>query len=576
MAIPAFKLSLRQLSILLLLLPISCKDTHTIPSKETIGELQLKEGKLISCGPPEKEFGTVMFAISSRAEAGAFNQAMALLHSFEYDEAEKLFAGIIGREPGCAMAYWGVAMSNFHPLWAPPTQPELKKGARALEIAAGIGGVSARERDYIRALAAYYGDWETVDHGKRCLRWEQAMEKLRESYPDDKEATILYALALTAAADPADKSRVKQRRAGALLTGLYEQMPDHPGVIHYIIHAYDYPELAPQALAVAKRYAAVAPSSAHALHMPSHIFTRLGLWDECILSNQVSVGAAQCYAQAAGIRGHWDEELHGLDYLVYGYLQKGQDSLARQQRDYLGTMDTVYPINFKVAYAFAAIPARYLLERRDWDGAAQLTVRREPGSVAGVAAGPARFPWQDYPWQEAIVHFTKGLGAAHTGRLDTARAEWETLGRIHERLVGEKDAYKAGQVLIQKKAVEAWIALKQGRAREAVAAMLAAADLEDSSEKHPVTPCEVIPARELLGDLLMEVGRPGEALREYEADLRGHPRRLNGIYGAGMAAWKAGDRDKAVVYFRQLLGMVDNERCDRAELRMVRALLKQS
>jgi hypothetical protein len=390
------------------------------------------------------------------------------------------------------------------------------------------------------------------------------MDTLYHSYPEDKEALILYTLALTAAADPADKGRSNQRKAGTLLTQLYQQMPDHPGVIHYIIHTYDYPELAQLALPVAKRYAAVAPSSAHALHMPSHIFTRLGLWEEDIQSNRVSVDAARCYAQAAGIRGHWDEELHGLDYLVYAYLQRGQDSLAREQRDYLATMDTVYPLNFKVAYAFAAIPARYMLERRDWAGAAALRVR------------PAGFPWKDYPWQEAIVHFARGLGAAHTGRLDSAAVELAALGRIHDRLIAEKDAYKAGQVLIQRKAVESWMALRAGRVREAVAAMLVAADLEDSTEKHPVTPCEMIPARELLGDLLLAVGRPGEALRQYEADLRGHPRRFNGMYGAGLAAWKTGDKEKARGYFRELMGMVDTVGCNREEVRVVRGILGQS
>ncbi|HVU95282.1 MAG TPA: hypothetical protein VHE34_08665 [Puia sp.] len=596
MAIPAFKLTLRQLSILLLLFPLSCKDAHSIPSVAMIRELQLKEGKLISCGPPEKEFGTVVFAISTPTEAAAFNQGMALLHSFEYDEAEKVFAGIIAREPACAMAYWGVAMSNFHPLWAPPTVAELKKGSRALAIAAGINGVTPRERDYIRAMQAFYGEWEKVENAKRCLRWEQAMDTLYHAYPDDKEAVILYTLALTAAADPADKGRSKQRKAGAILTNLYRQMPDHPGIIHYIIHTYDYPELAELALPVAKRYAEVAPSSAHALHMPSHIFTRLGLWDEDIRSNLVSVDAAKCYAQAAGIRGHWDEELHGLDYLVYAYLQRGQDSLALQLRDYLATIDTVYPLNFKVAYAFAAIPVRYVLERRDWAAAARLTVQRDPepraGSGAGLAAGsalrqdadpggslavgPKGFPWKDYPWQEAIVHFARGLGAAHTGRLDSAAAELAALGRIHDRLLAGKDAYKAGQVQIQQKAVEAWMAFSAGRVRDAVAAMLMAADLEDSTEKHPVTPCEMIPARELLADLLLAAERPGEALRQYEADLRGHPRRFNGVYGAGLAAWKAGDKEKAKGYFRALITIADTVGCNREELRQARTILGQS
>jgi hypothetical protein len=526
--------------------------------------LQLKEGKLIGCGPPEKEFGTVQFVLSTPAEAAAFDQGMALLHSFEYDEAEKLFAGIIGRDPECAMAYWGVAMSNFHPLWAPPTPSELKKGSRALAIAASLRNVTARERDYIHALSAYYDDWETQGHAKRCLRWEQAMDTLRQAYPDDREATILYTLALTAAADPADKSRRKQRKAGAILEPLYAAMPDHPGVIHYIIHTYDYPELASLALPAAKRYAAVAPSSAHALHMPSHIFTRLGLWADAIGSNLLSVDAARCYARAAGIGGHWDEELHGLDYLVYAYLQRGQDSLAREQRDYLSTIDTVYPVNFKVAYAFAAVPARYALERRDWAAAAALRV------PAGVV------PWKNFPWQEAILHFARGLGSAHLDRLDSAAVELAVLDRIHARLIAEKDIYAASQVLIQRKALESWMAFRAGRAKEAVAAMLVAANLEDSTEKNPVTPCEVLPAREQLADLLLATGRPQEALVQYQADLRGHPRRLNGVYGAGLAAWTAGDIEKATGYFRELMAMVDTVGGNREELKLARAMLKRS
>ena len=507
-----------------LLLLVQCRDRSAVPSKEDIGELQLKEGALISCGPPEKEFGTVEFGISQPAEAAAFNQGVALLHSFEYDEAEKVFAGIIGRDPGCAMAYWGVAMSNFHPMWAPPTGRELGKGERALAIAGRIEPQTERERDYIQALGAFYGSWETVDYATRCARFEHAMQRLHALYPDDKEAAIFYALAMTAAADPADGSRAKQRQAGELLMEMYKQLPGHPGVVHYIIHAYDYPELAHLALPMAERYAAVAPSSAHALHMPSHIFTRLGLWDECVRSNLVSVAAAQCYAQAAGIKGHWDEELHGMDYLVYAYLQKEQDSLAKAQWDYLKTMDAVYPANFKVAYAFAAIPSRYLLERRAWAEAAGLTVK------------PANFSWTDFPWQEAIIHFTRGMGDARLGRMDSAKVEVAALDGSYRRLQSEKDEYKANQVLIQLKTVEAWIALKEGRTREAVREMGEAAEMEDHTEKHPVTPCEVLPARELLGDLLLEAGRPAEALEAYEADLKGHPNRRNGLLGVRRAA----------------------------------------
>ena len=507
----------------ILVLLAQCKDRSVVPSKAVISELRLKEGALIACGPPDEELGTVVFETSCAGGGGAFNQGVELLHSFEYDEAEKVFAGIIDRNPGCAMAYWGVAMSNFHPLWAPPTGDELKKGAGALVIAQGITQKSKREQDYINALAAYYSDWERVDHLTRCRRFEAAMDALYRSYPADTEAAIFYALALTAAADPADKSRSKQRKAGALLTAMAPKMPHHPGIIHYLIHTYDYPELADLALPAARKYAAVAPSSAHALHMPSHIFTRLGLWDDCIASNLVSVASARCYAEAAGIKGHWDEELHGMDYLVYAYLQKGEDSLAKQQWDSLAEMKAVYPMNFKVAYAFAAIPSRYLLERRDWAEAAHLTLY------------PANFPWKDFPWQEAIFHFTRGLGAAHLGRIDSAKAELAVLGVIHDRLVAEKDNYKAGQVLIQMKTLEAWTLFQQGKVSAAVTEMRTAADLEDRTEKHPVTPCEVLPAQELLGDLLLAAGRPREALEAYTDDLKGHPGRRNGLHGAALA-----------------------------------------
>lgn len=550
-------------SLLLLCLLLSCRQRDPGPSKDVIDEMHLKEGEPITCGPPNKEFGSVVFETSCKDERGDFNLAMAMLHSFEYDEAEKVFGKIIDKNPACAMAYWGVAMSNFHPLWAPPTEPELKKGVKALAIAQSIAQKTKGEQDYINAVSAFYNDWDKVDHRARCLRFENAMERLHLTYPNDKEAAIFYALSLSAAADPADKSLSKQKKAGAILTGLYQKEPHHPGIIHYIIHTYDYPELAELALPAARKYAAVAPSSAHALHMPSHIFTRLGLWEECIRSNQVSVASARCYAEQAGIKGHWDEELHGLDYLVYAYLQRGADRLAKEQWDYLKTMDTVYPANFKVAYAFAAIPSRYLLENRDWKEA------------AGLKVYPEKFPWKNFQWQEAIIHFTRLMGSVHTGHMDPAKAELAALNRIYDGLINEKDAYKANQVLIQIKTSGAWIALKEGKSAEALASMNLAADMEDKTEKHPVTPCEVIPARELLGDMLLQLNKPGQALEAYETDLKGHPRRLNGLYGAGLAAQRSGDRGKAQVYFQQLLSTVDPANSDRPGIVAVRKGLRQ-
>src|SRR5687767_1384717 len=368
-----------------LLMFVSCQEKNKNSSNEAINTMDLKRGNVIVCGPPEKEFGAVGFETScSETVKKDFDLAMALLHSFEYNEAEKVFAKIIDAEPECAMAYWGVAMSNYHLLWTPPSGAELEKGAKAIEIAESISEKSKKETAYINAAAQLYNDWEKLDHKTRTVNYEKAMEKIHLEYPGDKEAASLYALALNASADPADQSFKNQRKAGAILDALYPNEPNHPGIVHYVIHTYDNPELAKLALPAARRYASVAPSSAHALHMPSHIFTRLGLWDESIKSNLMSVSSAKCYAEETGIKGHWDEELHGLDYLVYAYLQKGDNDHAKEQWDYLKTIKYVSPVNFKVAYAFAAIPSRYLLENKMWKNAASLVIT------------PSNFQWKDY------------------------------------------------------------------------------------------------------------------------------------------------------------------------------------
>jgi hypothetical protein len=388
-----------------LLVFISCRETKKNPSIEMINAINLKKGDIVVCGPADKQFGEVGFETScSKAVKKDFDLAVALLHSFEYDEAEKVFARIIDAAPDCGMAYWGVAMSNYHPLWAPPTQPELEKGAKAMEIAQSLSPGTDKEKAFIEALALFYKDWNKIDHRTRTMSFKNAMEKNYSRFPGDKEVAVFYALSLIASADPADKSFANQKKAGVILNGLYPGQPNHPGVVHYIIHAYDSPELAEQGLIAARNYASVAPSSAHALHMPSHIFTRLGLWDECVQSNLASVASAQCYAESAGIKGHWDEELHGLDYVVYAYLQKGRNDLAKERCDYVRSMKEVHPVNFKVAYAFAAIPSRYLLENKSWKEAAGLQVDDDIVS------------WKDYPWQNAIIHFTRLLGSVHTGR----------------------------------------------------------------------------------------------------------------------------------------------------------------
>jgi len=552
-----------------LYLPIlfSCKNSATVAPFADINSLDLKKGEIVSCGPTDGElFGSVSFTASVPDSLKKdFNIAIALLHSFEYDQSEKMFAKIIERSPGCAMAYWGVAMSNFHPLWAPPTPAELKKGEKAIEFARSIKSKTARESDYIEALAKFFENAEQTDHSTRVLGFENAMGKLYQTYPDDIEAAIFYTLALDAAADPRDKTYSNQKKAFAILNPIFQKEPLHPGIAHYIIHNCDYPPLAELALPAARKYASIAPASAHAQHMPSHIFTRLGLWDECIQSNLVSVSAAQCYASKAKIKGHWDEELHGLDYVVYGYLQKGDDEHARQQLNYVQTINEVDGVNFKTAYAFAAIPARYALERKMWKEATVLSLH------------PNSFPWEKFPWQEAIIHFARSLGALHLNDVNTAKTELENLKSLYDKLSKQIDKkQEAAQVEVQIKATEAWIEYKQRNNEKALALMKEAADMEDGTEKHPVTPGEVVPARELYGEMLFEMNKPDLALENFELDLKTHPNRFNGLYGAAMAAKKAGNKEKVTMYFKKLVEISDAKNCKRTELANAKSFLSQS
>jgi tetratricopeptide (TPR) repeat protein len=552
------------LGFFILLILISCKGKNKSISNADIDSINLKRGEVVLCGPPEKQFGSVDFKISCPEKVQKdFNLAVALLHSFEYEEAEKVFAKIIGEEPECAMAYWGVAMCNYHALWTPPTQPELKKGSRAINIATSLEQKTERESAYINAIAMFYKDWDKVDHHTRSINFEKAMELIYKKYSDDKEAAIFYALALDAAADPTDKSYANQRKAGAILNAIYPDEPNHPGIVHYIIHTYDYPELAEMALPAARKYASIAPASAHAQHMPSHIFTRLGLWDECIQANLISTASAKCYAENAGMKGHWDEELHAMDYLVYAYLQKSAVDSAKEQCDYLKTINEVYPEDFKVAYAFAAIPSRYLLENKMWKDAAHLETH------------PLDFPWQKFPWQEAIIHFTRLLGSVHIGNIDSAESELKKLQSIHDILATEKDMYKATQVQIQITASEAWILFKEGKNDKALELMNNAAAMEDATEKHPVTPGEVIPARELLGDMLMQMNHPAKALEAYQEDLKTHPNRFNGLYGAAVAAEKSGDMVKTRSYYQQLSN-ISSTNSTKPELVAARLFIKKS
>ena len=540
----------------------SCSQVSNQVSQASIDSINLKRGEIVVCGPGELQLGTVEFEISAPDEIKKdFNLGLSLLHSFEYDESEKVFARIIDKQPQFPMAYWGIAMSNFHKVWPTlPTKEELEKGSRAVKIAKELDKKSKRESDYIEAVATFFEEWEQVDHRTRVVKYEKAMEKLYLDKPDDIEGAIFYALALDGAANLSDKTYAKQRKAGSILDSLYAKHPSHPGILHYIIHSYDYPELAELALSSARKYASVAPSSAHAQHMPSHIFTRLGLWDEAIKSDLAAVEAAKCYAEGAGIKGHWDEELHSLDYLMYSYLQKGQLKKAKEQLDYLKTITTVYPENFKVAYAFAAMPARYYLENKMWKDAAVMEFH------------PKDFPWQKFPWQKAIVHFARLLGNIHTGSINLAEAELNELKTLHETLLTQKDAYKANQVNIQIKAGEAWIEFKKGNTEEALKLMALAAEMENKTEKAPVTPGEIIPASELLADLLMQLNRYDKALEAYEADLIKHPNRFNGLFGAGLAAEKSNNYGKAKGYYAQFVKTAEEDP-SRIEFRTARYFL---
>ena len=519
----------------------ACEQSHTASKKE-IEALNLKRGAMITCSPAGGQFGSAEFTITGTGkDQEQFNLGLILLHSFEYDEAEKVFAKIIDESPGCAMAYWGVAMCNYHPLWTAPLPGELEKGFRAVAIANSVSGKNDKETAYINAIAAFFKDAKLLNHRTRTIRFEKGMELVTKQFPGDKEATTLYALALTAAADPTDKTLFKQKKAGALLNNLYASSPQHPGIVHYIIHAYDSPELAAMALTAARKYASVAPASAHALHMPSHIFTRLGLWNEAIGSNLASVESAQCYARAAGIKGHWDEEMHSLDYLMYAYLQKGDNAKAKEYLDYLGGIKEIHPANFKVAYALAAIPSRYLLENHLWQEAANLQVNE------------ANVVWKDFPWQRAMIHFTRLLGAAHSNQISLAKTELQQLEKIRDTLGLLKDDYKSNQVQVQIYTGTAWILLKEGKESEALIQMAAAADLEDKTEKHPVTPAEVVPAGQLLGDMLLILQRPQEAFKTFVASLERQPGRFNSLYGAAQAAQACGDNAIAAKYYQQLI-----------------------
>ena len=462
------------------------------------------------------------------------------------------------------MAYWGVAMSIYHGLWAPPEKFVLEKGVKLLAVAEKLPK-SKKAEQYIEAIGAFYKDWETVDNQTRKLAYAQKMKEMYEENREDTEVAVFYALALSASAVESDKTYSKQREAGKILEDLFKKEPNHPGIAHYIIHSYDYPELAHLGLSTARRYASIAPNSAHAQHMPSHIFTRLGLWDESINTNINSAASAVCYAESIEPGAHWDEEVHAMEYLVYAYLQTGNNTLAKEQYTYLKSFKKIFPPNFKIAYTAASIPTRIAVENKDWEKAAALELPQI-----------AEMEWQKFPWQKALLHFAKALGNIHTDNLSAAQEELDLLRSLEKELITLKDPYKANQVTIQIKSIEAWLQLKKGNSVEALSLMNTAAEMESLTSKHPGTPGEILPADELLADMLLTLNKPVEALAAYELNLERRPNRFNGIYGAAIASKLAGNKEKASAYFKALIELTENVDSDRQEIKEAKTFLEKN
>ena len=488
------------------------------------------------------ELGTVHFPTScAAAVASDFTRAVALLHSFGYEESRLAFQDVAAKDPACGMAQWGIAMTYYHPIWAPPTSAELASGKAAAVKALDLGARTDRERGYIDAIAAFYSHEERLDHRARAAAYRDAMEKLSQRFPDDHEATIFYAVAIQGAKAPNDPTHADDKKSAAILNGLLASEPNHPGVAHYMIHAFDYPELAQEALPAARAYAKIAPASPHALHMPSHIFTRLGLWRESIASNIDSARAGEELMERRHPGATHFDTLHAFDYLEYAYLQIGDDDAARRILRQTEAIRAVDERTFAAAYAIAAVPARWALERRDWKAAAAL-------------ADPPDDPLFYVP---ALTRFAQALGAARSGFPDRARSALAALEKLHAAAVkspipGPYDW--GGQIEARRLAAAAWIEWAEGRRDDAIRDARAGADLEELVGKHPVTPGELLPARELLGDMLLEAGRPAEASTEYEASLRKTPNRFQGLYGAARAAELSKNPARARELYGQLAG----------------------
>jgi tetratricopeptide (TPR) repeat protein len=539
-------------------------------------------GAATTAHPPSdpQKVGRIRFETTCTASVrGDFERGVAVLHSFFYDEARRVFTEVARKDPSCAIARWGIAMTWWHPIWASPTDDEMNAGRAALAEAVRLHAKSARERDYIAALGAYYRTPEKATapttsqscHGPvtvnrdRVLAYEQAMRQVHERYPKDFEAAAFYALALLGVgyATPSDTTLSKQLEAADLLETLGKQNPDHPGVAHYLIHSYDYPSLAARGLPAAQAYASLAPRVPHALHMPSHIFTRLGMWQESIDANAAAAEASRNHA-AQYFPGVTDgQELHALDYMEYAYLQMGRDDKAKEVAEYVATLGKTSPeIDLAAGYGTGAIPARFVLERRAWKEAAALSV-------------PAKPYWAPLPFAEAHLVYAQGLGRARSGDLEGAQAAAGRLAQLRDATTDAKFEYFRKQLDLQRAAVSAWVSAAQGKRDEALLQLHQAADAEDALGKHPVSPGAIYPIREQLGEMLLDANQAEEALTAFETDLELAPRRFNGLAGAGRAAERAGKRDVARRYYEDLVAVAGTGDGRRPELAQAKAFLEK-
>jgi len=495
----------------------------------------------------DDKLGKVHFETSCNPEAQKlFDRGMLYQHSFWYRASQKMYEDTLKADPSCSIAYWGIALSL---LWNPHAAPPVKnlaEGAVAIEKARTLGFKTEREQAYVDALAVMYTNYDKVDHRTRVVAYAKAMEALAQRYPDDDEAQIHYALALNTSASPADKTYANQLKGAAILEPIALRQPLHPGIAHYLIHLYDYPPIAYKGIEAARRYAKVAPDAPHALHMPSHIFTRVGYWNDSIASNVASANSARNSSD-------FSEELHAMDYLVYAYLQLGQDYKAKAVIDDMKTVTGFSETFIAGPYAEAASPARYALERGDWKAAEELKVR--PSPLANV---------------QAITYFARALGAARAGDGEAAKPDVAKLGELRDKLREAKDAYWSEQVDIQARIASAWVLYAEGKKDEALKAMSDAADAEDRTEKHPVTPGVPKPARELYGEMLLDSGNAKDALTAFEATLKKEPNRLGAFAGAAKAANQLGDSAKAREYFGKIVeqaGSGDGTRSEVADAR---------